>query len=511
KFVSKKLKDPNFHLFHQEISAIDLPEKFTFPFYYEPHPLCEIAVEELQEFLKTQTEWKHNFGLNPNQDGLVIGKMFGVLVVKNQAGELGYLAAFSGKMAGGNHHRGFVPPVFDMLRQNSFFLEEEKEISAVNEALESKEKNPEYLKCEEEFELESVLVENELKKERQKVKDGKKSRKVRREKAKTELNESDFLTFNETLRQESLKQNYFFKDISKHWKDRLEKKQNELNAFVHELEELRLSRKTKSAALQQKLFAQYKFLNIEKKSKDLNDIFKETIYQKPIAGAGECAAPKLLQYAFLHDLKPVCMAEFWWGESPKSEIRKSGYFYPACRGKCEPILGHMLEGMEVDENPMLKNPAEGKELEILFNDADIIIVNKPSEFLSVPGKTIKDSVYLRIKKKYPEATGPLIVHRLDMSTSGILLIAKNKETHKHLQLQFIKRYIKKKYVALLNGNVEKDTGFIDLPLAPDFNNRPQQMVCYEKGKSSRTRFEVIERKDGKTRIHFYPVTGRTHQ
>ena len=205
------------------------------------------------------------------------------------------------------------------------------------------------------------------------------------------------------------------------------------------------------------------------------------------------------------------MAEFWWGKSPQSEIRKQGYFYPSCQGKCKPILGHMLQGMDIDENPMLVNPAVGKEVKIVYEEGSFLVVHKPAEMLSVPGINIQDSVYTRMKDRYSAATGALIVHRLDMATSGLLLIAKTKETHKALQRQFIKRTIKKRYVALLEGVIEEDEGTIDLPLRVDLDDRPRQVVCYEHGKAGRTLWKVLERTDTLTRIHFFPITGRTHQ
>jgi len=278
-----------------------------------------------------------------------------------------------------------------------------------------------------------------------------------------------------------------------------------------ELDQLKVSRKTKSNALQQWLFDQYNFLNINGERRNVIDIFKNRVIDVPPSGTGDCAAPKLLQYAFSHQLTPICMAEFWWGKSPSSEIRKHGNFYPACRGKCEPVLGHMLQGMEIDPNPLLTNPAIGKTLEIVYEDEYLAVINKPAEFLSAPGKHITDSVQERMKAKYPESTGPLIVHRLDMSTSGLIVIGKTKEIYTELQKQFVKRTVQKRYVALLDGIVKSDEGFIDLPLQLDINNRPYQKVEYEYGKSARTRYEIVERKDGKTRIHFYPITGRTHQ
>jgi tRNA pseudouridine32 synthase/23S rRNA pseudouridine746 synthase len=197
--------------------------------------------------------------------------------------------------------------------------------------------------------------------------------------------------------------------------------------------------------------------------------------------------------------------------SPDSEVKVHKEFYPACRGKCEPILAHMLKGVEMDINPMSINPAEGKELPIIFEDEYLLLVDKPAEFLSVPGKSIQDSVQTRIQHLYPQATGPLLVHRLDMSTSGIMLIAKQKDIHESLQKQFLKRTVVKRYIAVLHGKVNVSHGEVSLPLRVDLEDRPRQLVCFEHGKPALTKFEVIERSKGTTRIAFYPHTGRTHQ
>jgi tRNA pseudouridine32 synthase/23S rRNA pseudouridine746 synthase len=205
------------------------------------------------------------------------------------------------------------------------------------------------------------------------------------------------------------------------------------------------------------------------------------------------------------------MAEFWWGVSPNSEVRKHKNFYPSCQSRCKPILNHMLKGIEMDENLIHKNLSKNKELRIIFEDDDLIIVNKPPEFLSVPGKEITDSVYTRIKQKYPTATGPLIVHRLDMSTSGIIVLTKTKEANKIVQKQFIKRTVKKRYVALLSGKLTKKQGVIKLPLRLDLDDRPRQLVDFINGKKAETNWTVIAHNNNQTRIHFYPITGRTHQ
>lgn len=504
--MEKEINKSYFNTFEQSTEGYQLPEKFTFPFYYEPHPLCRLAAQQLQQHLTQQNEWNHDFGLDSNSDK-AIGKMFGVLVVQKENGEIGFLAAFSGKLAGENHHSGFVPPVFDMLRKDSFFRKEEEVLNSINAEIEALQIDPEFIQSEQELALQTESVHQQLALLKQKMKAAKKARKESREKAQQELEPHDYESLKDELIKESLTDKFILKDTTKKLESSLEKTQAKRDVYLNRITSLKEERKSRSGALQQKLFDQYHFLDKEQKKKSLLAIFSG----QPPAGAGECAAPKLLQYAFLNDLKPIAMAEFWWGVSPKSEIRKHQQFYPACRGKCEPILAHMLNGIEMDDNPMLFNPAEGKKLDILLEDEHLVVINKPAEFLSVPGKTIQDSVYARMQQKYPEATGPLIVHRLDMSTSGIMVIAKTKDAHKLLQSQFIGRSVKKRYVALLDGIVQEKEGFIDLPLRVDLDNRPHQLVCYEYGKKAYTRWEVVGHENNKTRIHFYPITGRTHQ
>ncbi len=501
-------KNQFFQPFQTDISGISLPEKFTFPFYYQPHPLSEMAATALQNYLESQTNFDHNFGLDATQNGLVIGKMFGVLVCQNEKGELGYLWAFSGKLANENHHDYFVPTVFDMLVDNSFFRKEEALLNAYNRKIENLEISEDYLNELENFKKTKIQAETELQNQKIRIKEQKLLRDERRIQIEATLNEEELLEFNDQLAEESKKESILLKKMTKYWKLTLQTLEEKGLVLSNELMQLKEERKAKSAALQQKLFAEYSFFNQYKEKKSLGEIFNNN----PPAGAGECAAPKLLHYAFQHNLKPICMAEFWWGQSPNSEVRQHKQFYPSCKSKCEPILmGHMLQDLEMEENPFIMNHAEGKDIEIVYEDEVMLAINKPTEFLSVPGKTISDSVYARIKEKYPDATGPLIVHRLDMSTSGIMLIAKNEATAVQLQSQFINRTIKKRYVALLDGLLEKSHGYIDLPLRVDLEDRPRQLVCYEHGKPAQTKWKTIEVKNGKTKVHFYPITGRTHQ
>lgn len=486
-----------------------LPEKFTYPFYYQPHPIALLASKELQVRLLEQ-EFQHDFGINQVERNGAIGKMFGVLVVQNEQGELGYLAAFSGKLGNSNEHDGFVPPVFDLLDPTGFFRKEEIEVNELTLQLEELLNDKEYILLQSKVAQVRMDFQQWNDAEKSELKRLKKERQQRRD-ASDKSNATAYEGLIEQLKQESISQQIQFKHEQIAKRKALSELEENLAFWEKKISDLKEQRALMSADIQARIFQAYTFLNKDNQAKSLLSIFENTPFKTPPAGAGECAAPKLLQYAFLHQLKPIAMAEFWWGISPDSEVKVHKEFYPACRGKCEPILSHMLEGIELDVNPMSINPAEGKELPIIYEDEYLLLVNKPAEFLSVPGKTIDDSVQTRIQLKYPNATGPLLVHRLDMSTSGIILIAKQKDIHESLQKQFLKRTVEKRYMALLDGYVKSSDGEISLPLRVDLEDRPRQLVCYEHGKHALTTYEVLERKNGRTRIHFYPHTGRTHQ
>ena len=552
------------HFFKKSVSHLALPEKFTYPFHYTPHPLCVLAAEEVKEYIASRKEW---------QEELASGKMFGVLIVQtdngitnNEENQIGYLAAFSGNLDGKNLHPYFVPPVYDLLQPEGFFKIEEEQISAINIRIRELENSGSYLNSKEKWKIETEQAKAVLNQAKAELKMAKEAREIRRQ-SSPELSGEE----QASLIRESQYQKAEYKRLEKKWKKRLEELEMEVRHFDIEIERLKTERKERSAALQRKLFEQFRMLNDQGEVKDLYTIFEQTVQKVPPAGAGECALPKLLQYAYLHQLKPLAMAEFWWGDSPKNEIRHHGYYYPSCKGKCEPILQHMLQGLEVDENPLLNPVHEEEELEIVFEDEWLLVVNKPAGMLSVPGKAEdRDSVYHRLKKKYPEATGPMIVHRLDMATSGLLLVAKTKEVHQDLQAQFANRSIKKRYVAVLDGAIIKteketkpiaekaillaketvstkktakaertgNTGRIELPLCLNPLDRPRQMVSREHGKEAITEYQIISESERitsesentfnesnridesersinesrkYTRIIFYPLTGRTHQ
>ena len=552
------------HFFKKPVSHLALPEKFTYPFHYTPHPLCVLAAEEVKEYIASRKEW---------QEELASGKMFGVLIVQtdngitnNEENQIGYLAAFSGNLDGKNLHPYFVPPVYDLLQPEGFFKIEEEQISAINIRIRELENSGSYLDSKEKWKIETEQAKAVLNQAKAELKMAKEAREIRRQ-SSPELSGEE----QASLIRESQYQKAEYKRLEKKWKKRLEELETEVRHFDIEIERLKTERKERSAALQRKLFEQFRMLNAHGEVKDLYTIFEQTVQKVPPAGAGECALPKLLQYAYLHQLKPLAMAEFWWGDSPKNEIRHHGYYYPSCKGKCEPILQHMLQGLEVDENPLLNPIHEEEELEIVFEDEWLLVINKPARMLSVPGKAEdRDSVYHRLKKKYPEATGPMIVHRLDMATSGLLLVAKTKEVHQDLQAQFANRSIKKRYVAVLDGAIIKteketkpiaekailiaketvstkktakaertgNTGRIELPLCLNPLDRPRQMVSSEHGKEAITEYQIISESERitsesentfnesnridesersinesrkYTRIVFYPLTGRTHQ
>jgi len=504
------VQDNLFTSFKESIDSYDLPARFTFPFYYQPHPLCLLAVEQLQEYLVTQSDWQHNFGFSSSAE-TALGKMFGILLVQNEQGEVGYLSAFSGKIADGHQLAHFVPPVFDMLEPDGFFRKGQDELSQITEQIKQLAGNPLIATYKTELTAKEAAGFLAIQAHRARMITGRRDRKERRVIAQKSLNNEEFLQMKHRLSKESIQQKNHLRDLKFHWGEQSQKARDNLSYFTDEITTLKRQRRDLSYSLQQRLFDNYRFLNKDGVRKNLRDVFKDTHQQVPPAGAGECAAPKLLQYAFQHDLKPLAMAEFWWGQSPKSEIRKHQHFYAACLGKCRPILTHMLEGIDVDENPLLTNPAEGKAIKIVYQDDVMVVINKPVNFLSVPGKNIEDSVYLRMKQSYPSATGSLIVHRLDMSTSGLMVIALNKDVHKKLQKQFINRTVKKRYVALLDGLLDADEGIVDLPLRVDLDDRPRQLVCYEYGKAAKTKWQVIARNNNQTKVYFHPITGRTHQ
>ena len=497
-----------FHTFSKDISGIRPPEKFTYPFFYTPHPLVELASAQLKGYL-VKTDLKHNFGLGQNKHLIEQGKMFGVLVVRNKAGKLGWLAAYSGKLSE-DPKEYFAPPICDIHAAQSFYKKGEIELNEMSAEIVALEKDPNRLEAIGKLEDRLTEINEFLRAGRADLKDAKKARQRYRETVKKTLSPQDYEEVKERLAKESIQGQLVFKHRSKKWVIEQEALEGKLANFSNEIRELKEIRRTKSNALQREIFNQYVFLNALGQQQVLSDCFPDFDLRHPPSGSGDCAAPKLLQFAYNNELEPVCMGEFWWGAAPVKEVRKHGYFYPSCASRCRPILGHMLQGLDVEENPLL-NYGKDKPMPIVYEDEDLVVVDKPAGLLSVPGVEIEDSALTRIKNLYPNASGAILLHRLDMSTSGLLMFTLNPKANKRMQRQFIKRQVEKTYIAEVVGEVKEEEGTILLPLAPDYFDLPRQMVCQENGKPSKTIWKVLHREKGISRLALKPVTGRTHQ
>ena len=483
-----------FHPLDVDTAAMELPRRFTCPFCYEPHPLALMAAKHVQQYVASRDDWA---------DELSAGKMLGVLVVRSEDSQLGYLAAFSGNLAGSVRHDFFVPPVYDLLDPQGEFKQGEAQITAINHELERMEQSPE---------LADIRRRESLARQEQADEIGDfKALMARHKLERDERRQRGNLTpeDQEALLNQSRYEKAELKRIRQRHEAKISEIVEEMDIFCRNMAALRARRKAMSEALQERIFRLFVVSNARGERRDLVEVFKP-LGTLPPAGAGECCAPRLLNYAYANHLLPVCMAEFWWGASPVGEVRHHGHFYPACRSKCKPILDFMLQGLDVEDNP-LEQPMGDAGLDIIYDDRWLTVVNKPSGMLTVPGKALEDSLLTRYQAAHPEATGPIVVHRLDQETSGLVLFAKDKASHKALQQQFENHTISKRYIALLDGVVQQDEGVIDLPIRPDVDDRPRQRVDHEHGKPAVTRYRVLERRGPVTRIELEPLTGRTHQ
>ena len=517
--------------FHPILSEQPLPARFNNPFDYEPDALCRAAVKQLQAKLP----------IAPTE-----GKMYGVLIVERD-GKLGYLQAYSGQIA--DEGEDFVPAVFDYLQPDGYFKTHEAEITLLNQQIAQLKASTAYQQAQEDLKTIRQKAEKAIEEARRVMQGAKFLRDKRRKEA--------FIS--EAERNEMTRQSQFLKAElqrkKKAYAEQITAAETVVNSYQEQITAWKRERKMKSDRLQRWLFAQFSLLNACGERKNLLDIFRdyylknspartkaansanETATERaaqaclapsllPPSGAGECCEPKLLQYAFLHGYKPISMAMFWWGPSPKTEIRQHGNYYPACNGKCKPILEWMLAGIDVDDkewdrtnNEIETVPSEG--LQILYEDDYLAVVVKPSGLLSVPGKGNQASIYSILCERWKGKSDAFMVHRLDMATSGLLVVTRTSEVHKALQAQFIRRTVKKKYVALLPLSIlEKQLpaeGRIELPLSPDPDDRPRQRIDRTNGKPAITEYRLI----GKTtygketlkavKIELYPLTGRTHQ
>ena len=542
--------------------SIPSPRQFTYPFCYEVDPLAEAASLELQRYIA-------DADLMSTEKGC--GKMFGVLVVEyeDEEGALqrGFLAAYSGLLGGRNDWQYFVPPVFDAQQPDGHFKRTEREISAINSEIAAIEHDPEYLQSVEQHEQTMKRLQAEVEAFKVEV-DAAKARRDARRKSGEPLSEEE--------QAEMIRESQFMKAELRRRRKAMEQADSTLTTQHSTfLKSLQRKRKQMSDELQRWLFSAYRMLNAKGEERDLIDIFREYTHAMPPAGAGDCCAPKLLQYAYLHHLRPVCMAEFWWGESPASEIRHHLHYYPACRSKCLPILTHMLKGLDVAPNPLAQK-RHTAEPRVLYADEYIMVVDKPAGMLSVPGKAesvrseFSDSANISVEEYFANLQLPTnsqftteqftigeadnsklkiqnskflkAAHRLDMDTSGLLVLARTEQAYVELQRQFASRETVKRYEAVLSGVPTQNSKLktqnsstqpsgcleaISLPLIADINDRPRQRVDMEHGKPALTLYDIVEvravdantavayttKKVDKRRtlVHLYPKTGRTHQ
>ena len=485
-------------MFHPLYTTLPRPEKMNNPFFYEPDALCLMAAEQVKGLVAQHETWREE---------VAQGKMFGVLVVERptrHGTELGYLAAFSGQLGGKATWEGFVPPVFDYLQPNGYFKIHEREISEINVQLSEMERNPLLNELKTRIANEQETAETELNAYRTMMAEAKKERENKRRRGATAEEQAAMVA-------ESQFQKAELRRLKQRIKTQIECLQAELNVQEKAMTDVKTKRKRLSDTLQRWLFQQFEMLNARGERRNLLDIFAPTPQRTPPAGTGECCAPKLLQHAFVMGYRPLSMAEFWLGRSPRTEIRREGAFYPACLGKCGPTLGFMLQGLAVQSVP--QKPVDRDALRVVYEDDALVVVSKPHGMLSVPGRDGGTSVAQLMRQRYPDADSPLIVHRLDQDTSGLMLIAKTKEMHRTLQLAFENHVVKKRYVAVLDGLLppEKQRGEISLPLNSNYLDRPRQMVDWLNGKPAVTRYEVIGHEEGRTIVALYPLTGRTHQ
>lgn len=484
------------HKFSKDISKVSIPAEFNNPFRYTPHQLCLMAAEEVRNYINSRSEWNEE---------LMKGKMFGVLVVSTPTGEVGYISAFSGLLAGENRHPFFVPPVYDLLSKDSYFQQEEAEISQINREVEQLKTDTDYLR------LLNIYSEKEreIKQHITQFKEQIKLHKQERDKKREELTLSQLEQ--ELLIRESQFEKAELKRITDRGKSELAKIREQIDVYTDKIEALTEERHQRSADLQLWLFRQFRLLNAKGETKDLIEIFSKYGNIFPPAGAGECAAPKMLQYAYQNNLKPIQMAEFWVGASPVGEVRVDGNFYPSCKGKCLSILTHMLQGLKVKEINLEYRNTDA-ELKVVYEDDYLIAIDKPAGMLSVRGKIGGKSVEEIMQESNPNIK---VIHRLDMATSGVLLLAKDIEMYKAMQTLFATREVRKTYIALIEGEPKQSMGEISLPLSADYNNRPMQRVDYENGKEAITEYFVLAtyNREGKkiTRLSLNPITGRTHQ
>lgn len=480
------------------------PSRMNNPLNYTPHPLCVMAAEEVRRMVRENAVM--------SSETRKSGKMFGVLVVETPDGNTGYLAAYSGQIAGRSNWDGFVPAVFDYLQDGGYFKTCEAEITAINKQVRLMETSEERRRllthldetiakaASEEQAYKTLMHESKARRDSERAAGG-----VTPEREAEMTRESQF-------------QKAELRRMRRRNADTIAMAREACHRYDTSISLLKQKRRTMSDRLQEWLFHHFVMLNKDGDSRSLTDIFRTSLSASPPAGAGECCEPRLLQYAFSHAMTPKCMAMFWIGASPEGGIRHEQTYYPACRSKCKPILEWML-GKDIVKDDTFITQHNGDNLNIIYHDSDIIVVDKPAGMLSVPGKNDAPSVLSLLQRKMEDNIFP--VHRLDMDTSGLMVFVRNKKAQRNLQRQFETHSIVKRYIALLERKPDSEQGTISLPLSPDMADRPRQMVDYRHGKQALTHYRLCTSPStpmrrqfltvGDNLVELSPLTGRTHQ
>lgn len=476
-------------------SRISPPDGFDSPFCNSPAPVAQAAALALQQQLESLDMGQHDF-FTPGG-----GQIFGVLVVRDAAGTLGCLHGFSGQLAGQWQWPGFVSPAFDQYERLAFLPEAQQTLSELSVQLQVLQNDPIYSEARQQLQAGASSMQEHTQTLQAQLVERKAARRLARESA----NEETLAT----LRREGEADARLRADDKRHVREQLKVLNGAVAVFSEQIEELNARHVALATETYQRLQASYHLPNAEGQLADLSVLFAG---REPLDGIGDCAGPKLLSSAYRNNLQPIALAEFWWGADPLDGVRHHRHFYPSCRGRCGPLLVFMLQGLPPARQPDHLQPYTDKRApEVVFEDRHLILVHKPADLLSVPGLAMIDSVQSRMQGLHSDLPELQLVHRLDQSTSGLLLLAKTRRDHKALQRQFTGRTINKEYIALLDADIEGEQGEIDLPLRVDLEDRPRQLVCYQHGKPALTRWRVISREAGRTRVALSPVTGRTHQ
>jgi tRNA pseudouridine32 synthase/23S rRNA pseudouridine746 synthase len=497
--------------FEPQPAPAEVPARLASPFTPSPpHPLACRAAEALRLRLRRGDLGR---GLDLGAlDEPGRGKMFGVLVVADTEGRVGYLCAFSGMLDGRWHVEGFAPPLFDAAARDAFWPAGEAELRALDERHAELTHGPEPTALRARLAELSARHDAEAAELRARHDANRRLRHEARQRlANGEAGDDARRAALHALGQESRAD-----DMERRRLDAAHRQEREalvsalraLDARRAGLEQLRAER---SRQLWQQIAYNYVIPNARGEERPLGALFAP---EPPPGGAGDCAAPKLLAHAYRHHLRPLALAEFWWGAPPLTGDRHSGEYYPACHSKCGEVLPYMLEGLSVDPAPLLDAGLDAaEELRLVYEDAWVLVVDKPCGLLSVPGRhsPLRDSVLVRLRKRYPETSGLAVVHALDAEASGLLLVARDPESHAALQRQFARREADKHHAAWLEGQVAGDEGVIELPLRADREEGGRYMVDPHHGKRALTEWRVTQRMGPRTRVSLLPRTGLTHQ